>query len=407
MTNRSHESVTRREFLRSTTCGAAAVGLGALAPAAMGARASQPAAADAVVKKPVLPYGMLGRTGYPVTLISFGAIRISEKLGTRVLRAGIDAGINLLHSSQVYVGGKSLDCIAELFKADKGYRDKVFLCLKTFKPESEKEIDEMLKTLGIDHADAILTTFEEADPKRLDALQKQQDMLIKKGKVRHTGFVSHKDTNRVMELISEKAPKYFEMSLLAVPMLPVPGNSEARKHTEADRKRFAANLKTFRKNGVGILSMKSGAKVAVTEGANVFQPHAKALLEAGVDSILTSINAFDQVDMVRNLKLSSPLTPEERKAAIEFQERRSLACLMCARCTEICPNRLPVSDLMRIRMYYEEYGWPDHARDEFNRLDLSPDQLASACGDCSTCTEICPVGLAGAAAVRRVARLFV
>ncbi len=406
MSDLSHDSVSRRDFLRATTCGAAAAGLGAMtSPAHAESPASRPAT---TFKKPPLPCGKMGRTGYPVTLISFGAIRISERLGTRILRAAVDAGVNLVHTSTVYAGGKSILAVADFLKADKSYRDKVFLCVKSFKPETEKEIDEMLKTLGTDHFDATLTTFEEATTQRLEAIQKMQDALIKKGKVRHTGFVCHKDMNEVMELVLDKAPKYFDMALIAMVMLAVPGNPEIKKFTEAQSKQFAANLKAFRQNGIGILSMKSGGKVAVTEGTAVFQPHAKAILEAGVDSVLTSFNTFDQIDMLKKLDLkSSHMTADERKAAAEFFERRSHACRMCGNCGKACPKRLPVPELMRVRMYHDEYGWPDHARQEFDSLGLDPAQLASACGDCRICTQVCPIGLAGAGTVGHVAGLFV
>lgn len=396
------DRVTRRDLLKTTSCGAAAVGLGAITPAMMAETpASRPSAA---FKKPPLPYGKLGRTGLPVTLISFGAIRISEKLGTRICKALIDSGVNLVHTSASYVGGKSIAAVADLFKANKEYRDKVFLCLKSFKPESEKEIDDMLKTLGTDHTDALLTTLEEAEPRRLETMQKQQETLIKKGKLRHTGFVCHGDMHGVMEMVIEKAPKFFEVALLAMRMLPL-GTDEGK--LSEDNRRFVRNLKAFRENGVGILSMKSGAKDAVTRGTEVFLPHAKAVLEAGADSLLTSVNSFEQVDMIKTLDLRSRnMTAVERKAADDFFLNRSQACLMCASCRKTCPKALPVNDLMRVRMYHDEYGWPDHARDEFDRLGIGAAQLASACGDCTTCTQVCPVGLASASTVRQVARLF-
>lgn len=406
MSNTSHDSVSRRDFLRTTTCGAAAVGLGTLAAGSLAApAASQPATS---FKKPPLPYGKLGRTGLPVTLISFGAIRISERLGTRITKALIDSGVNLVHTSASYVGGKSILAIADLFKAEKSYRDKVFLCLKSFNPDSEREIDEMLKTLGTDHTDALLTTFEEASPRRLEAMQKQQEMLIKKGKLKHTGFVSHKDTNAVMELIVEKAPRFFEVALLAMQVLPNRNGAPDATATDAESKRFLAGLKTFRKNGVGILSMKSGAKSAVTEGGAVFQAHAKTVLEIGADSLLTSINTLDQIDTIKKLDLKSPHpTPEERKSEASFQRSRGQVCLMCGNCGKACPNSVPVPELMRIRMYNDEYGWADHARSEFDMLGLDAKRLASACGDCTTCTQVCPIGLAGAGTVRHVAEMFV
>ncbi|MGB9624082.1 MAG: aldo/keto reductase [Phycisphaerae bacterium] len=392
--------VTRREFLRNTACGAAATGIGALAVSAFGVEKPPEKAT-----KPLLPHGVLGRTKYPVTRVSFGAIRISEKQGTRILKAAIDRGINLVHTSKSYVNGRSIVAVGDLFKADKGYRDKVFLCLKSYTPEKEAEVDEMLTILGTDHVDGLFTELHKPDPRRLEAIQKQQDDLKKKGKLRHTGFVCHGDMTGVMAMVLEKAPAYFDATLLS--LAPVGGGRGRQRGPEQKSEAFLRNLQAMRKNGVGILSMKSGAQSAVEKGVSVFQPHVKAMLEAGADSVLTSINSLEQVETVKALDLKD-IRPSaaEKHAAAEFFDGRSGACLMCAECAKACPNGVPVNDLMRVRMYHEEYGWPDHARSEFRALGERVAALTARCGDCTACAAACPVKLANAANVRRIAAMF-
>lgn len=393
--NQSPNEFSRRDFLRTTAGTAAAAGFAALTPAAWAAEAAA---------KPSLPYGVMGRTKFPATLISFGAIEISERLGTRILKAAIDQGVNLVHTSASYQNGKSITAVAGLFKEDKKYRDKVFLCLKSYHPERESEIDDMLKTLDTDHVEVVLTELHRPEMARLEAVQKQQDQLKKKGKVRHTGFVCHVDMNGVMEMLLEKAPDYFDMTLMSMKLLTTPDNKGAAADKSAQ---FSKNLKAMRAKGVGILSMKSGAKSAVTKGIKIFQPHAKFILEGGADSVLTSFSAIDQVGMLKEMDLKNPhLSEAEKKAAAEFHRSREDACLMCGDCTKACPQALPVNDLMRISMYHDEYGWRDHAVSEFARLNLNAGQLLSQCGDCTTCAEICPIKLAGANTVRHVASLF-
>ena len=409
MSNDRYDGLTRREFIRAAGGSAAVVGMGALTGVAPGQVQTRPAdrsKGKPKYPKPVLPYGMLGRTEYPVTLISFGAILIREKLGTRVVKAGIDRGINLLHTSASYTKGNSIQAIGELFKAEKGYRDKVFLCLKSYHPEKESEIDEMLAALSTDHVDAIFTEFHEGRPERLEALQAQQDKLKKKGKIRHTGFVCHGDMNGVMELILAKAPEYFDVTLMSMSMLPPP---EKRKPGAAEDagQRFLKNLKALRGKGVGILAMKSGARSAVTKGAEVFLPHARNVLEGGADSVLASMDTFDQVEMVKGLDLRSPhATPKDKKAEADFQRSRGDVCLMCGDCTKACPHGIPVSDLMRVRMYHQEYGWADHARAELATLGVEAGTLASVCAGCIACSRACPVNLASARTVHGVAGLL-
>ncbi|HOW19298.1 MAG TPA: 4Fe-4S dicluster domain-containing protein, partial [Phycisphaerae bacterium] len=75
-------------------------------------------------------------------------------------------------------------------------------------------------------------------------------------------------------------------------------------------------------------------------------------------------------------------------------------------CARACPNGVPVNDLMRIRMYHEEYGWPDHARSEFRALGGDLAALTARCGDCTACAAACPVKLASAQNVQRIAVMF-
>jgi len=400
--NDSYNHLTRREFLRTTTQAAAVAGLGAIAPAALGAAPqSQPQAV-----KPLLPAGVLGRTKYPVTLVSFGAIKLRDRNHARVLQLAIDKGVNLVHTSDSYGGGKSLQAVADVFKMDKKYRDKVFLCLKGLNHQKEADLDRMLQALGTDHVDAWLCELQDPDLGRLETVQALEDAMKKKGKTRYTGFVCHVDMSGSIEMVVEKAPKYFDIALLAMTMAPIPGDTSGNRAGEQSE-RFVRNLKALRKAGVGILSMKSGAAQAVQKGAEVYLPHAKAILQAGADSILTSMDAFEQVEMIAKLDLKSPhLTEKERQAAIDFGDSRSDACLMCGQCTGVCPQDLPVSDLMRFRMYATQYNLKDQARLEYAALGSRVHRAALDCGRCEICTGVCPVGLASPQTVREVASML-
>ncbi|MBI4580922.1 MAG: aldo/keto reductase [Planctomycetes bacterium] len=403
MTDGRHDELSRRAFLWRTGSGAAALGLGTLASPGAWAE-SRPADSRPAASKPTLPYGKLGRTGYPVTLVSFGGILLKGSVGTRVLQSAIDRGINLVHTSANYGGGASIAAFAELFKAAPAYREKVFLCVKSFRPEKEDEIDAVLRTLGVDHADVCLTELHSPDPRQAEAILKQQDSLKKRGKARHTGFVCHGDMNEVLELVVEKHAKDFDVALLAMRL--VPNMAPGRADVDPEGQRFLKHLRAMRKAGIGILSMKSGARKALTTGRDTYLPHLKAYLEAGADSVLTSVDTLDQVETVTALRIKSPhLTPDERRAAADFHDSQAGSCRMCAACAKVCPRRLPVNDLMRFRMYHEECGWSEHARAEYAALGVDF-RRAAECGDCSACAEVCPVRLAGPAMVRQTAELL-
>jgi predicted aldo/keto reductase-like oxidoreductase len=209
--------------------------------------------------------------------------------------------------------------------------------------------------------------------------------------------------NGAIELVLARAPDYFDVALIAMRMVPAPGNPEPDVGGDAG-KRFLKNLKALREKRIGILSMKSGAHGAVRKGPRFFQSHAKVVLQAGADSVLTSFNTFEQIDMIKTLDLKSPhLTPAERKAAVELRRNQTQACLMCGNCNKVCPRGLPVSDLMRCRMYHEEYGWHEHARAEYAALGVDWKWAARDCAGCSACAGVCPVGLTGPETIARVA----
>jgi predicted aldo/keto reductase-like oxidoreductase len=397
------DGVSRRDFLWQTGASAAALGLGAWGSQAAWGEAAQSRPA---VPEPTIPHGTLGRTGYAATYVSMGAILLKGDVGTRVLQLAIDRGVNLMHTSASYGGGGSVAACGELFKAAPDYRNRVFLCLKSYHPEKESEVDEMLTAMHTDHADALLTELQSPDPQRVEAIMKQQDNLKKKGKIRHTGFVCHGDMNEVTELVAEKHAKYFDVALLAMKLVP---NAADAKKAAADQagQRFLKNVKALRKAGVGILAMKTGAQRAVEKGADVFLPLLKLQLEAGSDAVLTSMNTLKAVEMATSLKFKSPrLDEKERQSAADFQDSLASTCRMCAECTKVCPQGLAVNDLMRFRMYHEDYGWREHARAEYAASGVDYVAAAAGCGDCSACAEVCPVKLASASTVRHAAELL-
>jgi len=63
-------------------------------------------------------------------------------------------------------------------------------------------------------------------------------------------------------------------------------------------------------------------------------------------------------------------------------------CRLCTTCVPHCPKGIPVPDILRFRMYYNNYGWGDYAKSLYNEL---PDyQNVTQCDDCGMCESHCP-----------------
>lgn len=400
--------VSRRGFLH----GAAAVGAGAMAGGLTG---------QAFGAEGKLPTKVLGRTKLPVTKVSYGSLHTSGGQGGQVLKLTIRSGVNMVHNSSTYRGGNAIRAMGDVFKKNKGMRDKLVLCLKGKLKDLEGELDTMLKDLHTDHCEVYLPTLHEPDEGRLNELMTLQDKLKKQGKIRFTGFVCHGALNNVFEMVLNKAPKYFDAALLTTsPILAAkfdpastPDYIKDGKLAEmqAEAKRYVENLTKLKKNGLGVISMKSYAREAMAkslkDGDKSFQAHCKALLDGGADTVLFTFGSLQQAYYLNKLNLAGGLTePEERLARSFYHSHVAGACMMCGKCTRACPNGVPVSDLMRIRMYHEEHHDCGYAAENYGDLTGGLKELASRCGSCTACADACPVGLACAEKVRHITSLY-
>ncbi len=82
-----------------------------------------------------------------------------------------------------------------------------------------------------------------------------------------------------------------------------------------------------------------------------------------------------------------------RRLLARYEERnaRSQCHTACGGCQSACPEGVPIADVLRTRMYAEDYGDADFARREYALLEGS----AAACASCShqACASSCPFGI--------------
>lgn len=170
-------------------------------------------------------YRKLGRTGFEVSEIGFGAWAIGggwgpqdEKESLDALYRSLDLGINFIDTAAGYGNGKSERLIAQVLK---DRRDRVYVATKTPPlpgnwppgpydkaeeryPEKylRENVEERLRNLNTDCLDVLqLHTWTRAwnrDPKPLDVLKKLKD----EGKIRAIGISTpEQDQNCVIDLM--------------------------------------------------------------------------------------------------------------------------------------------------------------------------------------------------------------
>jgi predicted aldo/keto reductase-like oxidoreductase len=124
-----------------------------------------------------VPRRTLGRTGEKVSIVGIGGYHLA-RLGVdpqesiRIVRAGLDQGINFLDNCWDYNAGESEIRMGKALRD--GYRQKAFLMTKIDgrdRATAANQIDESLKRLQTDHVD--LLQFHEVirdnDPDRIFA----------------------------------------------------------------------------------------------------------------------------------------------------------------------------------------------------------------------------------------------
>ncbi len=129
---------------------------------------------------------MLGRTGLKVSVISLGTVSTR----TNVIKYALRRGINFIHTSLGYSGGKSIRTVGQ---AIKGHRRKVVLGLKvTWDWHSDDELNKALKILGTSYVDILFFNIHN-NPKRVASPEAKNafERWKKQGKVRFMGLTTH------------------------------------------------------------------------------------------------------------------------------------------------------------------------------------------------------------------------
>ena len=364
--------VSRREFLAT----ASAVGAGmALAPTGLEA-ATAP-----------IPTASLGKTGVDVSVLSAGT---AFNLTPMALRAISNEGISYWDTAQSYSGGNSEKEIGRYFTKH-GNRKNVFLVTKctNHSPASfTSTLDGSLESLQTDYVDSYFL-HNLGDPTRLnDEMKTCAEALKASGKIRHFGFSSHHD--RMIDVL-EAAPKAgFVDHIMFV-----------YSFRNMQEPRLQKAIDACAEAGIGLVAMKTqGGRRPTTEpptweGYNRHQAALKAIWQ---DERISAIcSEMVNVQQVKENGAAARLGP--RMGYLERQDLQEYAAqtdhLHCRGCAHVCESRVgagtAVADLLRLRMYHDDYGKRRYARDLFARMPAAERQVDGV--DFRDAESACPFGL--------------
>src|SRR5437879_4446116 len=204
-----------------------------------------------------IPYRTLGRTREKVSLVGLGGYHLGKQAdpqeSIRIIRTGLDEGINFLDNCWDYNGGQSEIRMGKALQD--GYRQKAFLMTKLdgqTKKAAAQQLEESLRRLQTDHIDLLQfhEVIRETDPARIMGVGGGMEAVLeakKQGKVRYIGFTGHKSPDIHLKMLETAFARQFAFDAVQMPL------NVMDAHYNSFEKKV---LPVLVKHGIGVLGMK-------------------------------------------------------------------------------------------------------------------------------------------------------
>jgi aryl-alcohol dehydrogenase-like predicted oxidoreductase len=240
-------AVSRREFLGMTAASLLMAGR-------LGAAAKPDTKPDT---RNGLPYRTLGSTGEKISLIGLGGYHLGNQSdpneSIRIIRTGIDEGINFLDNCWDYNGGESEIRMGKALRD--GYRQKAFLMTKIDgrnKTAAATQLNESLRRLQTDRIDLLQfhEVIRDSDPDRIFAEGGGMEAAVEArmaGKIRFIGFTGHKSPDIHLKMLATASKRGFRFDAVQMPL------NVMDAHFDSFEKKV---LPVLSKEGIGVLGMK-------------------------------------------------------------------------------------------------------------------------------------------------------
>lgn len=339
-------------------------------------------------------YGRLGRTGWPIsdTVLGAGRLRADD---WKLVRAALERGINYVDTAPDYSTEGSELAVGRALRDHP--RDQVFLATKFCTPIGHLPagtpveryvgvVEESLRRMGTDYVDLVhIHSCDELERLMDPNVHEAFDRLKEQGKARFLGVSTH--TPRLVDVANRAIDSgRFDVMMLAYHhgIWPELGAIIDRAHDEQD---------------MGIVAMKTlkGARhrnLAEFHDANSYAQAALKWVHANPKVSCAVISFFEMQHLDEYLHASGKRLEAEDVAILERYDRAvvgSYCAPHCGVCLESCPEDVPIHDVLRHRMYFEDYRDEKNAMALYAKLEVD----ASACASCSApCLGSCPLGIA-------------
>ena len=326
--------------------------------------------------------------------------KIDEAEAIRLIRHAIDSGVTYIDTAYPYHGGESEIVVGKALQdgyREKVVLATKLPCWNVHCHEDMMKIlDEQLEKLQTDHIDFYLMHAQDAELfekyKKCRAYETALEFLAE-GRIKHLGMSFH-DKAAVLDQILTEYPQ-VEVVQLQInyadfddPMV------EGRKCLEVCRKHGKPVIVMEPVKGGSLVKLPAEAQEVFDRlggGSNASYAIRYAASFPGIMMVLSGMSNMEQMnDNISFMKEFAPLSDEEHRAISEvcgiFRGKGLIACTACRYCTEVCPTGIAIPDLFACMNNKKLFN----AGGGYYNIYTRDGNKASACVKCGRCETICP-----------------
>jgi len=435
--SRTRKGLSRRGFLGASLAALPALGLRASESPGQSAGSAVPPRSAEPAK--VKSYRPLGRTGWRVSDISYGAGNLSN---ANVLQTALDRGVNYIDTGEHYERGGSERTVGEALKGRD--RRSVFVTTKlnlTFDKRNDKaairdRFQKCLERMRLESADCLMIHMCTLAQVKYEPYHEAIRELKAEGRVRFSGLSNHGadlslygrlDDPMDQVVLAAAEDGRFDVVLFAYNYLKADVGGKILAACKAkdmgttlmkmdpafyiqeDKTIFASVEERYKSQGKEIpeaftkLVELSRERAARTEA--FLKSHNLAGLEQARDAairfclghpdvhcVCPSINSFEALDAFLALSGGTMSPKDEAVLAGCADVAGASTCrFACGACEPACPRGVPVNSIMRYNYYFKAKGQEKFALAEYAALGA---RGAASCAGCSgPCERACPHGV--------------
>lgn len=277
--------------------------------------------------------------------------------------------------------------------------DKLTMSYFNSEEEIRPFFESQLETCGVDYFDFYLMHAQSKEIfehfKKCRAYETTLD-LKKEGKIRHFGISFH-DKAEILDMILNKYPEIEVVQIQFNYLDYLDPAVQSKKCYEVCRKHNKPMIIMEPVKGGNLVNLPEDANKVLKDlhgGSNASYAIRFAASFDGIMMVLSGMSNLEQMqDNISFMKDFKPLNEEEMAAVYKvaniFHSKHMIPCTACRYCIDGCPMHISIPDLfacMNAKTVFKDWN----ADYYYNNVHTIRNGKASACIKCGKCEKVCP-----------------